>query len=97
MHLGQWLEKSYFASVTAAERVIQEIRNLPPADLREVYTAVLQMSGQAGLPTGFNEPAPDTVPPPNAEEQANEAAFLAAIEEARRLWGSRDRDVPNLD
>ena len=79
-----------------AERVLDEIRRLPPTDLREVCQAVLQLAGQV-------RPAPsltqDASTPPTADEgddDANEAAFFAALEEARRLWGVPGRNVPDL-
>jgi hypothetical protein len=97
--------RTYILTMTAtAERVLEEIRRLPPAALREVCEAVNQLAVRIP-PVGAGCAAAQ---PPNATEQAeheldeaqeaaNEASFFAALEEARRLWGPPGRNVPNFD
>jgi hypothetical protein len=75
-----------------AERVLEEIKSLPPADLREVCQAVLQLAGQI-RPAQSSGPAAGATPTAEEEDdEANEAAFFAALEEARRLWAAPGRE-----
>ncbi len=74
-----------------AEQVLEKIKRLPPADLREVCQAVIQLAAQAGpatLSLPQNGSAPVTA---QEEDDANEASFFAALEELRQ------RGVVRLD
>ena len=68
-----------------AQQVLEEIRRLPAADVRELCQAVLQLAAQAGptpIPAQDNGAAPvDT----EGDDDANEASFFAALEELRQL------------
>ncbi len=78
-----------------AERVIEEIRGLPPAALREVCEAVNRLAAEASL-----APCAPAIRPRVSDlavEDADEAAFFAALEEARRLWGQPGRGLPDLE
>jgi ribosomal protein L12E/L44/L45/RPP1/RPP2 len=79
-----------------AERVLEEIKSLPPADLREVCQAVLQLAGQIS-PAPSSSPAASAVPTAEEEDDdANEAAFFAALEELRQC-GTIRLDAPGLE
>jgi len=77
-----------------AERLFEEIRHLPPADLRGVCEAVNQLVARMPLPAA----PPAAVSPLRAADDTldDEAAFFAALEEARQLWGRPGREVPEL-
>ena len=78
-----------------AEHVIEEIRGLPPAALREVCEAVNQLAvGGSPVPA-----APEIRPRVSDQtvDDADEAAFFAALEEARRLWSQPGRGWPDLE
>jgi hypothetical protein len=75
--------------------VLEEIRRLPPAVLREVCEAINQLAAQASAP-----PATLETPPPSCrptEEDEDEAAFFAALAEARRLWNQPGRELPDFE
>ena len=79
-----------------AEQVLEKIKRLPPADLREVCQAVIQLTAQAG-PAAFilqkNGTAP--VAAQEEEEDANEASFFAALAELRQR-GALPLDKPGF-
>jgi len=77
-----------------AERVIEEIRGLPPAALREVCEAVNRLAAEVSPAPSAPEIRPRVSD--QAEDDADEAAFFAALEEARRLWGQPGRGLPDL-
>ena len=67
-----------------AEQVLEKIKRLPPADLREVCQAVIQLTAQAG-PAAFVLQKNGTTPVATPEEDdANEASFFAALAELRQ-------------
>jgi hypothetical protein len=80
-----------------AERVLEEIRRLPPDDLHEVCQAVLRLAGHVPPAPVSAEDANAKRPSDEGDEDANEAAFFAALDEARRLWSTPGREVPDLD
>jgi hypothetical protein len=68
--------------VTAtAEQVLEKIKSLPPADLREVCQAVLQMTAQI---TSTSLRGNGSAPLNGQEEDANETSFFAALDELRQ-------------
>ena len=67
-----------------AEQVMEKIKRLPPADLREVCQAVIQLTAQAG-PAAYASQKNGTTPLGTQEEDdANEASFFAALAELRQ-------------
>ena len=70
---------------------MEKIKRLPPADLREVCQAVIQLTAQAGPAKASLQENGDVPVAAAGEEDANEASFFAALEELRQ------RGVVRLD
>ena len=68
----------------AAEQVLEKIKHLPPADLREVCRAVIQLTAQASPAETLVQQKGSASAPKPEEEDANEASFLAALADLRQ-------------
>lgn len=70
-----------------AEQVLERIKRLPPADLREVCQAVIQLTAQAGPATPSLQKNGSAPVAAQEEDDANETSFFASLAELRQ----RDR------
>lgn len=83
-----------------AEHVLEEIRRLPPAALREVCEAVSQLAAQIPLPspTAVDAHPPDTVVQTVDDlDEADEVAFFAALTELRQIGRLPRQDSPRFE
>jgi hypothetical protein len=82
---------------TKAQVILDQIRGLPPEDLRAIWQAVNSL-----VPS---DKSPPVVVHPSLEAGQNddnitleeETHFLEALEEARGLWGSATRNLPEFE
>lgn len=74
-----------------AEQVLERIKLLPPADLREVCQAVLQLTAQVSPAKHSLQENGSAPVAAQEEDDANEASFFAALAELRQ------RGVVRLD